>query len=178
MFSLFYRTNNPIPLCFCTRSKLLCFFMIFLSCLYFSARFIICYVLSALSILSTLFSSKVLSFWILNFTIITHRSHKIRFTSLTIFFPICMNSHVPQCWNHWMSQTPTVNHNFVLSPAGSRKYYLLFFSLDLNKKLVRFPTFSIRSSFLNVANKIDWTSRKLPTEMRSILLQLFYKEHI
>lgn len=105
---------------------------------------------------TSLISSKVLSFGVLSFTFIFYRSHTSRFTSLTIFFfSIVMNSHVPQYWKHWMSQTPTVNHNFVLSPAGKGNIISYFFSLDLNKTLVRYPTFLfVRSFFMSLIKLI------------------------
>lgn len=105
---------------------------------------------------TTLISSKVLSFGVLSFTFIFYRSYTSRFTSLTIFYvSIIMNSHVPQYWKHWMSQTPTVNHNFVLSPAGKGNIISYFFSLDLNKTLVRYPTFLfVRSFFMSLIKLI------------------------
>lgn len=54
-----------------------------------------------------------------------------------------------------MSQTPTVNHNFVLSPAGKGNIISYFFSLDLNKTLVRYPTFLfVRSFFMSLIKLI------------------------
>lgn len=54
-----------------------------------------------------------------------------------------------------MSQTPTVNHNFVLSPAGKGNIISYFFSLDLNKTLVRYPSFLfVRSFFMSLIKLI------------------------